>query len=278
MPVTATVLGTAAGSGVDLDIPITVSQPAGSVVIACGHAYTGPTHFPESQGFRAVPSDTAGGTWSGAVGIPSIGNTGDVIGAIGSKVAGNIDSAGRTGGTDLAGGGSGPAPRPGCTTCGSMLLGTTIAAGGGGGGGDTVTLHWFDTNGTDPNPTAGIVFALEGVQNTVETSDQDQYGNGDSYPGLGVSASALNWNADLGPAFLPTPAADCVAYTVASGRGESAWTPVNGSTIAQVVAGITVLALSVDLAALGGVTWEPGGTYDGAGSILLANYQFVRLI
>lgn len=271
-------LGSAAGSGVDLDIPITVDQPAGSVVLLACHAYTGPTMFPESQGFRSNPTDTAGGTWSGSVGLPAVGNTGDGVGAIGSKVFGNIDSSDRTAGALLSAGGGGSSPvRPDCRDCGTPMLGGVVARAGGGAG-DVVTIHWFDTNSIPPNPTAGIVFALEGVQNHVETSDQSQYGNGDSYPSLGVSASALNWNADLGAGFLPTPAANCVAYTIASGRGNAAWTPVNGSTVATVLAGSTVLALSIDFAAVGGSTWEPGGSYDVAGSILLANYQFVRLV
>ena len=33
MPVTATLLGSASGSGVDLAIPVTVNQPAGSLVL-----------------------------------------------------------------------------------------------------------------------------------------------------------------------------------------------------------------------------------------------------
>lgn len=278
MPVAVTLLGTATGSGVDLDIPISVDQPVGSVVLCAGHAYTGPTHFAESQGFRSDPTDSEGGTWSGAVGRPSVGNTGAVIGPLGGKVAGNIDSSARIGGPLLKGG-SGPQPRPGCTTCGSMLLGTpTGTLGGGGGGGDTVTLHWFDTNADVPNPTAGIVFAFEGVQNQVETSDQDQYGNGDAFPVTGSVPDALIWATDLGPSFLPTPAADCVGYTVASGRGNNAWVPVNGNNVVNVIAGTTVLALSVDPAVSSSGTWEPGGTYDTNGSILVANYQFVRLL
>lgn len=277
MPVTATVLGTASGSGVDLTIPITVNQPAGSVALLACAAYTGPEHFFESQGFRSDPTDTAGGTWSGAVGLPSVGNTGDQTGTFGvNAVFGNLDSSARLGGPALSSGGGGPAPRPGCTTCGSMLGGTVLSAGGGGAG-DSVTVHWFNTNSLDPNPTLGIVFALEGVQNTVETSDQSQYGNGDSYPTLGVSASALVWNTDLGAGFMPTPAADCAAYTIASGRGPHTWAPVNGSTIATVTSGGTMLAVSVDTAVSSASTWEPGGNYDVAGSILVANYQFVRI-
>ena len=277
MPVTATVLGTASGSGVDLDIPITVDQPAGSVVIVVAAAYTGPEAFFESQGFRSDPTDTAGGTWSGAAGVPSVGNTGDGAGGVGARVQGNIDSEGRTAGAPLSagGGGGGRTPKAGCTTCGSGLMGLLMRPGGG--AGDTVTVHWFNTNAVAPNPTLGIVFALSGVQNQVETSDQSQYGNGDSYPTLGVSASALVWNTDLGHAFMPTPAADCAAYTVASGRGPAAWTPVNGSTIATVTGGGAMLAVSLDPAVSHLSTWEPGGNYDAAGSILIANYQFVRI-
>lgn len=278
MPVTATLLGSASGSGVDLAIPITVSQPAGSVVLAFAVAYTGPTTFPESQGFRSEPTDTASGTWSGAAGLPSIGNTGDGFGGIGSKVFGNIDSSDRTAGTDLSGGGggSGPQPKPGCTTCGSELMGLLMKPSTG--AGDTVTVHWFNTNADPPGPTLGMVVAFSGIQNHNETSDQSQYGNGDSYPTLAVSASALNWNNDLGAGFLPTPAADCAGITLASAYGTNGWTPVNGSTVASVSSGSAYLALSLDPTVSHLATWEPGGTFAGSGSILLANYQFMRYI
>lgn len=279
MPVTATMLGSAAGSGVDLAIPITVSQPAGSVVVVASVAYTGPEAFFESQGYRSVPTDSQAGTWSQAAGVPFIGSISDGAGGVGARIEGSIAGAGRTAGPDLSGGGAGGGgrqPKPGCTTCGSELTGTLLRASSA--PGDTVTLHWFTTNTQPPAITLGIVLALEGVRNHVETDDQSQYGNGDSFPGSGGPANVLNWQADLGIGHVPKPTADCAIYTAASAYGTSGFTPANGSTIATVTSGAASLMVSLDPLALAAVRREPGGTFGGAGSILLANYQLVRLL
>lgn len=277
MPVTATLLGSASGSGVDLAIPITVAQPAGTLVQVFTVAYTGPTTFPLSQGYRSVPTDTEAGVWSFSTPHPFVDNTGDEFGAIGSVVFGNIGSATRVSGTALSagGGGSNPAPRTGCKNCGQELLGLLMRPSTG--PGDTVTTHFFNNNGVDPSPTLGLVVAFSGVLDHFETSDQSQYGNGDSYPGNHSSASALSWLIDVGAGFVPTAAANCAGITLASAYGTNGWTPTNGATVASVSSGAAYLALSLDPAVVGGVTWEPGGSFAGAGSILLGNYQFIRV-
>lgn len=280
MAVTATVLGTATGGGVDLTIPITVDQPAGSIVALVTAAYTGPEHFFESQGFRSVPTDSQGGTWDFNSPHPWIGNTGDATGTFGvDAVFGNIMGASRTAGPDLSGGGGaggGRSPKPGCTTCGSELMGLLMRPGGG--AGDSVTVHYFNTNSVDPSPTLGIVLAFEGAQNLKELTDQSPYGNGDAYPSSGGPANTLNWQADLGLASVPKVTNDCAIYTGASAYGTSGWTPVNGSTIASISAGGAGLAVSFFDAMLAGVRTEPGGSFGGAGQILVANYQTVKVL
>lgn len=278
MPVTATLLGSATGSGVDLTVPITVAQPAGTLVGVYAMANTGPEAFFESQGFRSVPDDTEGGTWSFSTPHPFVGNTGDGTGGVGARVFGNVLSAIRTAGNPLVPG-SGPQPRAGCTTCGSMLLGTpTGTLGGGGGGGDSVTVHWFTTNTQNPSRTLGLVVALGGVQDNIVTTDQSQFGNGDSFPSSGGSAAALNWGSDLGPLSVPTPTADCALVTLAGSYGVGGWTPVNGSTVATVDDGTIFLALSLDTFAASGVAVEPGGTFSGNTTYAAANYQTIQLV
>lgn len=277
MPVTATLLGSASGSGVDLAIPITVAQPAGTLVQVFTVAYTGPEAFFESQGYRSVPTDTEAGVWSFHTPHPFVDNTGDGFGGAGARVFGNIGSATRVSGTALAagGGGSGPVPRTGCKDCGQELLGLLMRPSTG--PGDTVTVHFFNTNGVDPSPTLGFVVAFSGVLDHFETSNRSQYGNGNTYPTNGSSSSVLNWLVDQGPGFVPTAAANCAGITLASAYGTNGWTPTNGATVASVSSGAAYLALSLDPAVVGGVTWEPGGSFAGAGSILLGNYQFIRV-
>jgi hypothetical protein len=276
MPVTATLLGSASGSGVDLTIPITLAQPAGTYCQVFCTAFTGPEGLFESQGFRSLPDDTEGGLWNFTSPRPFIGNTGDGAGGSGSRVFANIVSCTRTGGTDLVPG-SGTAPRTGCTTCGSMLLGTpTGTLGGGGSGGDSVTVHFFNTNAVAPNPTFGFVVAFDGLLQHFETSDQSQYGNGLQYPSDGSSSSTLLWATDPGPGFLPTPAADCAMITHVAAAGADGFVPANGTLVAEIESAGDYMAFSFDGSVAGGSTVEPGGTFAKSGSILIGNYQFVQ--
>jgi len=278
MPVTATLLGSASGSGVDLAIPVTVNQPAGSLVLVAAFANTGPEAFFEGQGFRSLPDDTEGGTWSLTSPHPWVGDITDGAGGVGARIEGTALAAVRTAGADLAagGGGSGPAPRAGCKDCGQELMGLLMRPSTG--GGDTVNVHWFTTNTQDPSRTLGLVVAVEGVQDHIEATDQSQFGNGDSYPATGVNPAAINWTADLGPAFVPSPVANCAVVTVAGAYGTSGWTPVNGSTIGSVSDGTVSLAFSLNPFAASGVPVEPGGAFAGASQYAVANYQTIRLV
>lgn len=277
MAVTATLLGSATGSGLDLTVPITTNQPAGTLVGVYAMANTGPSQFAETQGFRSVPTDTEAGTWSFTSPQPFVDNTGDAAGAVGSFNAGNIMSAIRTAGNPLVAGGSGPQPRAGCKTCGNMLLGLAMATGGGGGSGDSVSVHWFNTNTDAPSHTVAFVVAYTGLLDSIVTTDQSQYGNGDTYPATSLHANALNWTTDLGAGFVPTPTANCAVTTLVGAYGTSGWTPVNGSTVATVTDGTIFLALGLNTFAASGVKVEPGGTFGGASTYAAANYQTVGL-
>lgn len=278
MPVTSTLLGSATGSGVDLAVPITVNQPAGSLVGVFAMASTGPVPTSNFQGFRSVPTDTESGTWAFGSPHATIGNTSASHFVSSEWTVCNVLSAIRTAGNPLVAGGSGPQPRAGCKTCGNMLLGLAMSTSGGGGGGDSVSIHWLTTTAATPTQTVAMVVAFAGLLDSVVTTDQSQYGNGDAYPDLGSNASALKWSVDLGVGSVPTPVGNCAVLTLAGAVGTSGWTPVNGTTEATVTDGTIFLGLSVDQLATGGVAVEPGGTFGGASSIAAANYQTVGLV
>lgn len=148
--------------------------------------------------------------------------------------------------------------------------------------GDQITLTWAGPAVADFQ-TSAMAFVLTGSEGTAEpqaTFPGDPYhiayNNGDAYD-FGTNPARLNWVADLGSD--PTPEHTCAAISAAAFYpGFATYGPAAGDEIGYHFAGNFSMSVALTTNIPAGDTYEPGGTWDHPGTLLVGNYQFLRFV
>lgn len=148
--------------------------------------------------------------------------------------------------------------------------------------GDTITVGFQPGfPGNHIVDTVGIAIAQVGLSATADGQTIFggglNYVNGDSFPGNGGSPD-LSWNVDYGGTLTPNPVDNAALIACAAAYpGAPPYTPLNGYKVAEVTSQLT-LAVSAQLVVEAGADLDPGGSWTGAPSVTVGNYQFAQLL
>lgn len=150
--------------------------------------------------------------------------------------------------------------------------------------GDTITLTWAETGTPPPDECGALVFAISGVTINAEkqTTPQDppdsyvhDFGDGDA--SFTNTLTDNLWGFDFGP--LPFPSADAAALSVqALFPADTAFDFVTPGGGGLFIGGQVSLAVQLAPRIFASAGYEPGGSWQDPGKLIVGNYQFLRLV
>jgi hypothetical protein len=147
--------------------------------------------------------------------------------------------------------------------------------------GDTIDLTW---NFPDPGAIQNAALALATIGSTVTADPQTflgagpavEYGNGDSYPDVSLSASSLSWQLDYGDS--PVPLDDSMLLVAhASHPAQSAPAILGAGAVGAVSGADFTLAASLRAFVPAGTAIDPTASWGSPADALAGNYQFAKV-